>query len=354
VVDIRNNDGGNRVWSNYVKFIRDNDKINKRGKLFVLIGRRTFSSAVLFANQLQMQTNAIFVGEPTSQGPKFYGGPRFIELPNSKLVFMVSSHLAISGFPFDKRKSILPDIFIENSYEDLVAGKDRVLDTILNLTISEKCAKPLPANELKKFTGRYLYNLVEVLDVTIKDSILHVSYSDFIPEGIKRFKSKLFPISEGVFGTSISDMTMHFSDIDSFASKKLILIWQGDTITFNKAHEGYILSMELFSEGKIEAGCEAIYKNKDSHIKHIDGLENMLNAMGYNYLNKNDVGNALHILKLNTKLFPESSNTYDSYGEALLKNGNKEEAIKNYKKSIELNPNNQNAIKVLTELEVDI
>jgi len=49
VVDIRNNDGGNRVWSNFVKFICDNDKINKQGKLFVLIGRRTFSSAVLFA-----------------------------------------------------------------------------------------------------------------------------------------------------------------------------------------------------------------------------------------------------------------------------------------------------------------
>jgi len=80
----------------------------------------------------------------------------------------------------------------------------------------------------------------------------------------------------------------------------------------------------------------------------------MLNAMGYNYLNEDDVENALHILKLNTILFPESSNTYDSYGEALRKNGNIEEAIKNYKKSIELNPNNQNGIKVLTELEVQI
>lgn len=354
VVDIRNNDGGNRVWSNFVKFICDNDKINKQGKLFVLIGRRTFSSAVLFANQLQMQTNAIFIGEPTAQGPKFYGNPQFIELPNSKLVFMVSSRLAISGFPFDKRKSIIPDIFIESSYEDLIAGKDRVLDTIINLTIPEKYAKPLPPYDIMKFTGRYLYNLLEALDVNIKDSILYVSYSDFIPDGIKRFKTKLHPISEGVFGTSISDMTIHFSDIDSFASKKLILIWQGDTITFNKAPEDYTISMELFSEGKIQAGCEAIYKNKEIHIKYINGLQNMLNAMGYNYLNEDDVENALHILKLNTILFPESSNTYDSYGEALRKNGNIEEAIKNYKKSIELNPNNQNGIKVLTELEVQI
>lgn len=354
VVDIRNNDGGNRVWSNFVKFICDNDKINKRGKLFVLIGRRTFSSAVLFANQLQMQTNAIFVGEPTSQGPKFYGGPKFIELPNSKLVFMVSSHLAISGFPFDKRKSIIPDIFIESSYEDLIIGKDRALDTVLNLTIPEKHAKPLHENELVKFTGRYLYNPLEVLDVNIKDSILYVSYSDFIPDGLKRFRSKLFPISEHTFGTKIPGMNINFSDIEGSVSKKLILTWQGDTVTFNRAKEGYTISMELFSEGKIDAGCKIILNNKESHIKHINGLENILNAMGYNYLNKNDVKNALHVLKLNTKLFPESSNTYDSYGEALLKNGNKEEAIKNYKKSIELNPNNQNGIKVLTKLGVEI
>jgi tetratricopeptide (TPR) repeat protein len=354
VVDIRNNDGGNRVWSNFAKFICDNDKINKQGKLFVLIGRRTFSSAVLFANQLQMQTNAVFVGEPTSQGPQFYGGPKFIELPNSKLVFMVSSHLAISGFPFDKRKSIIPDIFIENSYEDLITGKDRALDTIRHLTIPEKYSKPIPVNELMKFTGRYLYNPFEALDVYLKDSALYLSYSDFIPEGLKRFNSKLFPISEHIFETKIPDMNINFSDIKSSVSKKLILTWQGDTVAFNRTKEDYTISMELFSEGKIEAGCEVIYNNKDNHIKHINGLENMLNAMGYNYLNKNDVKNALHIFKLNTKLFPESSNTYDSYGEALLKNGNSEEAIKNYKKSIELNPDNQNGIKALEELGVKI
>jgi tetratricopeptide (TPR) repeat protein len=52
--------------------------------------------------------------------------------------------------------------------------------------------------------------------------------------------------------------------------------------------------------------------------------------------------------------FPESSNVYDSYGEALLKDGQKEEAIRNYKKSLELNPGNANAIEVLAGLGQEV
>ena len=44
--------------------------------------------------------------------------------------------------------------------------------------------------------------------------------------------------------------------------------------------------------------------------------------------------------KLNIELFPKSSNVYDSYGEALLKQGDKEKTIENYSKSVELNPAN--------------
>ncbi|MBN1270673.1 MAG: tetratricopeptide repeat protein [Candidatus Aminicenantes bacterium] len=48
-----------------------------------------------------------------------------------------------------------------------------------------------------------------------------------------------------------------------------------------------------------------------------------------------------------TDAFPDSANLYDSLGEAYLIQGNKDMAIKNYKKSLELNPDNQNAAKML-------
>lgn len=62
---------------------------------------------------------------------------------------------------------------------------------------------------------------------------------------------------------------------------------------------------------------------------------------------------ALKIFKLNTALYPSAYNTYDSYGECLLKLGKKEEAIKAYKKSLALNPNNDNAKKILTEIKTN-
>jgi CubicO group peptidase (beta-lactamase class C family) len=59
---------------------------------------------------------------------------------------------------------------------------------------------------------------------------------------------------------------------------------------------------------------------------------------------------ALEVLKQNTLLFPNSFNTYDSYGEALAKVGKKDEAIFMYRKSIKLNPDNEGGKNILEEL----
>ena len=50
-------------------------------------------------------------------------------------------------------------------------------------------------------------------------------------------------------------------------------------------------------------------------------------------------------------MFPDSSNVYDSLGEAYMKNGDKEPAIANYKKSLELNPKNENGAAMLKKLQ---
>ena len=78
--------------------------------------------------------------------------------------------------------------------------------------------------------------------------------------------------------------------------------------------------------------------------------EQMINGLGYMLLNQNMDTDALDILQLNTELYPDAFNTYDSYGEVLLKLGKKEEAINAYKKSLELNPKNDNAANVLKKI----
>ena len=59
----------------------------------------------------------------------------------------------------------------------------------------------------------------------------------------------------------------------------------------------------------------------------------------------------MKIFKLNIEKYPNAFNTYDSYGEILLLTGDKENAIEAYEKSLELNPDNENAKKVLSEIK---
>lgn len=82
--------------------------------------------------------------------------------------------------------------------------------------------------------------------------------------------------------------------------------------------------------------------------------EEELNIVSYKLAQSNDIENAVEVLKIGISFFPNAFNLYDSYGEILLKQGDKNKAIDNYKKSVELNPNNKNGIRVLKELGIEI
>ncbi|WP_160713263.1 serine hydrolase [Chitinophaga solisilvae] len=79
--------------------------------------------------------------------------------------------------------------------------------------------------------------------------------------------------------------------------------------------------------------------------------ETDLNDWAYRVQSRGKKKEALEIFRLNMLLFPDSWNVYDSYGEALLQNNRKEEAIKMYQKSILLNPQNNNGKRVLETLQ---
>jgi tetratricopeptide (TPR) repeat protein len=78
--------------------------------------------------------------------------------------------------------------------------------------------------------------------------------------------------------------------------------------------------------------------------------EDEMNSLGYAFLSSNKDAEAETVFKQNTLLFPLSWNAFDSYGEVLLKRGRKQDAVKMYRKSIELNPGNENGKKVLEQV----
>lgn len=79
--------------------------------------------------------------------------------------------------------------------------------------------------------------------------------------------------------------------------------------------------------------------------------EGEMNRMGYLFLGEGKLGQALTLFSLNVESFPSSWEVYDSRGEAYLKIGNKAAALKDYKKSVELNPKNTNGHRILKESE---
>ena len=79
--------------------------------------------------------------------------------------------------------------------------------------------------------------------------------------------------------------------------------------------------------------------------------EDFLNSCGYYQLRLKHVDNAIGIFEANVKQHPNSSNAYDSLGEAYMTAGNKESAIKNYERSIALNPNNESGKQMLEKIK---
>jgi hypothetical protein len=78
--------------------------------------------------------------------------------------------------------------------------------------------------------------------------------------------------------------------------------------------------------------------------------ENELNTLGYELLHAKKFTEAIRIFQLNVEAYPQSGNAYDSLAEAYMDEGDKPQAVANYRKSLELNPKNLNAVGMLKKL----
>jgi hypothetical protein len=132
VIDLRQNGGGDyTVGLRYlVRPIRELPAINQKGHLFVLIGPQTFSAAMSNSAHFRNQTSAILVGEPIGEKPNSYQESRRTKLPNSHLSLCYS--VRFYKFVEAGENLIRPDHEIIPSWADFKAGRDPVLDWVLN------------------------------------------------------------------------------------------------------------------------------------------------------------------------------------------------------------------------------
>ena len=108
--------------------------------------------------------------------------------------------------------------------------------------------------------------------------------------------------------------------------------------------------LELAATENGGAALRERYEELKSHGPQQAFQENMLNRVGHRLLGRELIPAAIEVFRLNVEQFPQAFNTYDSLGEAYMIAGEREMAIRNYEKSLELNPRNLNAAEKIREL----
>ena len=233
VLDIRDNIGGNGALNRYpVQQILRRPWLDRPDRLFVIIGRRTFSAGQQFANLLEAWTQATFVGEPTGQRPSQYGDHRPLELPNSHLTVMISTVFHQAPDEFDGREFIPPDAYAPLTSEAYRRGEDPALAAALSWKAGPAVA-------------------------------------------------------------------------DSVAA----LVAAGDS-----------------------AGAERLLRSAQQQpVNRYRSLEAEINALGYRLLGGGAAAQAVTVFRINTQVYPQSANAFDSLGEALLATGQRDAGIAAYR-----------------------
>lgn len=139
VLDLRRAWGGNNQLAlPAVLALVRRQLLDQPGRVWVLIGRHTFSATMTLVTQLERMTHATFVGEPTGGRPNYYADARPARLPNAGLVVGVSSLYWQDSDPDDDRPWISPHLPVGLSSQDYRAGSDPVLETALEASATAR------------------------------------------------------------------------------------------------------------------------------------------------------------------------------------------------------------------------
>ena len=132
ILDVRNNIGGESFFNRQLVLgIVRRPALDRRGALYAVIGRGTYSAAQNLVNELERYTNVTFVGEPTGSPPAFFGDHEQLVLPRSGITVNISSlWWAAPLNPRDRRPFVAPRYFAEPGSADVRAGRDPVLESI--------------------------------------------------------------------------------------------------------------------------------------------------------------------------------------------------------------------------------
>jgi CubicO group peptidase (beta-lactamase class C family) len=202
----------------------------------------------------------------------------------------------------------------------------------------------LAPEALDAYAGRFRVNPDRALTVTKEAGRLYA-------EPTETPKFELVPISETEFVRRDQNVRYTFVKNAEGRVEGVRVKFPGGESLASRMEAGALVPYEMLMAGRAADALAAYRQIKRDQPAHPLVSEARLNQLGYTLMRAKKLAAAIDIFKLNVELYPQSFNVYDSLGEAYAENGDKELAIQNYKKSIELNPKNVGGIEMLKKLE---
>jgi predicted methyltransferase len=245
---------------------------------------------------------------------------------------------------------------------------------IFNLVIGSKKKTKLPDSLFNKIIIHNSFHEFIYADHVIKDLTSklkpggQIIVSDQMSNIYRKTKHKGCKITAykavwvidhfSIFGFYLTNMTEPENSFHNYLTFELNK-QKGDAFKLKRnSVDAYVKELDRLNLNEINTDSvttEKIALNIKPHVKDIlkvySSLQSYLNALGYLLLKENKTKEAINIFRANVILFPESSNTYDSLGEAYLKNNNYVLSIDNYNMSLKLNPDNKNAKDKIKEID---
>ncbi len=228
------------------------------------------------------------------------------------------------------------------------------MKTVRNITfilvfIMLSCSKP--SNDpvfIEQYSGRYLYNSDEIIEVYFENAILYLKWSG---------ANKIKPLKTDDDTFFVKEMNEKIQFLTNPKDQKQYMVLvpkeKNENIVFDyrKLDDSEQVPSEYLKNKKYEKALEGYLSIQEADSLDASINENNFNELGYVELRKDNYENAIHIFEINTALYPDSPNVYDSLGEALLKSGDTIAAINNYKKSLALDSGNRRAKNMIKKLE---
>ena len=163
-------------------------------------------------------------------------------------------------------------------------------------------------------------------------------------------KFELLPIAEGSFIRREQPLKYSFTKGAAGVTEIVVALPNGSVQTAPKVAADDLIPFEHLNAGNFDKAIAGYRQIKKETPNNNAVTEARINGLGYGFLRAKKLQEAIVYFKLNVEFYPESSNVYDSLGEAYMANGEKELAITNYKKSLELNPKNTHGAEMLKKL----